>query len=157
MKVRNGPPTGDFEIGYGRPPKAHRFQPGKSGNPGGRRKRGNQSLPSAILAELGKPMVYLTKEGPRKALAVQLIARQVVAKAARGDRHSVKSAIDISSKKQNDFVEAENSRQAEIERAASTFDVKFRNALDAIERQADEELEARSDNAQEKKDGAGEG
>jgi hypothetical protein len=26
----------DFEVGYGRPPKAHRFQPGRSGNPKGR-------------------------------------------------------------------------------------------------------------------------
>src|SRR4051794_19766937 len=31
------PPARDYEVGYGRPPVAHRFQPKTSGNPGGRR------------------------------------------------------------------------------------------------------------------------
>lgn len=30
----------DYEVGYGKPPKAHRFKPGQSGNPGGRKKGG---------------------------------------------------------------------------------------------------------------------
>tara|TARA_R110001599_G_scaffold188457_2_gene382939 strand:- start:39 stop:476 length:438 start_codon:yes stop_codon:yes gene_type:complete len=29
----------DYEVGYGRPPRASRFKPGQSGNPNGRRKK----------------------------------------------------------------------------------------------------------------------
>jgi hypothetical protein len=32
------PATAEERVGYGRPPKAYRFAPGKSGNLGGRRK-----------------------------------------------------------------------------------------------------------------------
>lgn len=32
----NTPTSGGYEVGYGRPPKAHRFKPGQSGNPKGR-------------------------------------------------------------------------------------------------------------------------
>jgi hypothetical protein len=144
MSKQSKPPSGDYEIGYGRPPKAHQFEPGKSGNPGGRRKRAIQGLPSAIRAELEKPMVYMTKDGPRKAPAVVLIARQTVREAVRGNRHSLKSVTDILSKKHNDFVEPENPVQAETERAAVAFDVKLTRALAAMRRQADEELEAQA-------------
>ena len=30
--------SGDYEVGYGRPPVQSRFQPGQSGNPAGKRK-----------------------------------------------------------------------------------------------------------------------
>ncbi len=31
-------PKGDYEVGYGKPPAAHRFKPGNNANPKGRRK-----------------------------------------------------------------------------------------------------------------------
>ena len=31
-------PGSEYEIGYGKPPKAHQFKPGQSGNVGGRKK-----------------------------------------------------------------------------------------------------------------------
>lgn len=31
--------SGDYEVGYGKPPKANQFPPGRSGNPKGRAKR----------------------------------------------------------------------------------------------------------------------
>jgi hypothetical protein len=31
-------PSGDYEVGYGKPPKHTRFKPGQSGNPKGRPK-----------------------------------------------------------------------------------------------------------------------
>jgi hypothetical protein len=103
-------------------------------------------------------VTYTTKDGPRIAPAVELIARQlVVAAAARGDRPSVKCLIDILGKKHDHFVGPENSRQAEIEQAASAFDVKFSNALAALRRQAEASLEAESDQKKTEEDGAGEG
>jgi hypothetical protein len=43
QKKRDGLPSSDaeparYEVGYGRPPRAHQFKPGKSGNPKGRPK-----------------------------------------------------------------------------------------------------------------------
>ena len=36
-------PKGDYAVGYARPPKANQFQPGQSGNLGGRRAAGRRS------------------------------------------------------------------------------------------------------------------
>jgi hypothetical protein len=41
----------DYEVGYGRPPKATRFQPGQSGNPRGRPK-GSKNLKTDLTEEL---------------------------------------------------------------------------------------------------------
>ena len=32
MMTDNKKPTGDNEVGYGKPPKEHQFKPGQSGN-----------------------------------------------------------------------------------------------------------------------------
>ncbi len=38
MMTDNKQPTGDYEVGYGKPPKQHRFPKGRSGNVSGRPK-----------------------------------------------------------------------------------------------------------------------
>nr|MBA3241403.1 hypothetical protein [Acidobacteriota bacterium] len=40
-----------YTVGYGKPPREHRFQPGLSGNPKGRRK-GARGLKTDLQAEL---------------------------------------------------------------------------------------------------------
>ena len=50
-------PSGDYEIGYGKPPKATQFQPGKSGNPRGR-PRGRPSLLELVLEEAARVVKY---------------------------------------------------------------------------------------------------
>ena len=50
---------GDYEVGYGRPPKETRFTPGKSGNPKGRPKR-KRSLAADLRKEVER-MVELLK------------------------------------------------------------------------------------------------
>lgn len=39
--------TADYEVGRGKPPKQHRFKPGQSGNPGGR-KKGSRNLRTVL-------------------------------------------------------------------------------------------------------------
>jgi len=41
-------PKGDYPVGYGRPPKSNQFQPGQSGNLGGR-PRGRPALDAPLL------------------------------------------------------------------------------------------------------------
>ena len=48
-----------YEVGYGRPPKATRFKPGKSGNPGGRPEglRASKSRIADVVVEKMKALV----------------------------------------------------------------------------------------------------
>ena len=47
-----------YEVGYGKPPKATRFKPGKSGNPGGRPKgSGKKSRTTDAVVEKMKALV----------------------------------------------------------------------------------------------------
>jgi hypothetical protein len=46
-------PKGDYAVGYARPPKANQFQPGQSGNRGGR-PRGRPSLDELMLEEAAR-------------------------------------------------------------------------------------------------------
>ena len=50
---------GDFEVGYGKPPRHTRFKTGRSGNPRGRRK-GQRNL-AAVLREVLRQTVKVKR------------------------------------------------------------------------------------------------
>lgn len=84
----------DYEIGYGRPPKATRFQKGVSGNPaGGARKPGSMSaLIKAALSE----KVVVNQNGHRRSISkLQAAFTQMANKAAGGDRQATKLMVEI--------------------------------------------------------------
>ena len=53
-----------YEVGYGKPPKEHRFKKGVSGNEGGK-KKGTKSLKTDLEEEL-KSLVEITEKGKRE-------------------------------------------------------------------------------------------
>ena len=62
-------PTGSYAVGYCKPPAAHQFKPGQSGNPKGRPK--GQPTPAQVLAEeaarlvkikVGEDVLQVTKQ-----------------------------------------------------------------------------------------------
>ena len=74
----------DYDVGWGKPPKATQFPKGQSGNPRGR-KPGRQNLKTELLRELNQT-VAMTVDGRRRKMSLQtVITKRLVADAAKGD------------------------------------------------------------------------
>ena len=78
------PGLGDEKVGYGRPPKAHQFKPGQSGNPSGGRKGAKSE--AAILREILSRKVTIRQGGRARKIQVhEAILLKSTEEALRGD------------------------------------------------------------------------
>jgi hypothetical protein len=69
--------AGGSSVGYGKPPKAHQFKPGQSGNLGGRSQRKNRD-PADVADILSEP-IAVQKDGVRQKMPpFEVIVRQLV-------------------------------------------------------------------------------
>jgi hypothetical protein len=94
MPKRNASTPSDYAVGYGRPPKQTRFQPGKSGNPAGRRK-GSRTV-GAILTDIIEQKVPVTENGKtRRMPALEVMLRRLVNDAMRGERNAMKLLLSF--------------------------------------------------------------
>jgi len=86
--------NGTYEVGYGRPPKAHQFAKGCSGNPNGRPK-GTRNLKSDLAEELGEH-VTLSEGGKPITLSKQrALLKSLVARAIKGDGRAVNALLNL--------------------------------------------------------------
>jgi hypothetical protein len=84
----------DDDVGYGRPPKEHRWKPGQSGNPKGWRK-GVRNFQSD-LEDLLNSRVTVTENGRRRKVPVQRAALlRLGEKALKGDGRSIEKLLDL--------------------------------------------------------------
>jgi len=84
----------DDSVGYGRPPTATRFVPGKSGNPKGRPK-GARSV-GAILQDVVRQKITVTEGGKtRRVPAIEGMLRRLANDALRGDAGAVKLLLSL--------------------------------------------------------------
>src|SRR5271157_5647039 len=87
-------PTGDYEIGRGKPPRHAGFQKGRSGNPKGRPK-GSKNL-GTLLNQALDEKVGVTEDGRRRRVTKrELVIKQLVNKSASADLRAIKQLIDI--------------------------------------------------------------
>jgi hypothetical protein len=87
-------PTGDCQVGYGKPPRHAGFQKGRSGNPKGRPK-GSKNL-ATLVSEALDEKVTLTEDGRRRRVTKrELVIKQLVNKSASADLRAIKQLTDI--------------------------------------------------------------
>jgi len=84
----------DYEVGYGKPPRATQFKPGQSGNPQGRPK-GTLNLKTDLEKELSE-RVRVTENGRSVSLSKQrLLLKALAAKAIKGDTRAAGILLNL--------------------------------------------------------------
>jgi Family of unknown function (DUF5681) len=86
--------NGDYDVGYGKPPKHSRFKPGTSGNSRGRPK-GTKNLRTIVHDTLFEK-VMVTEGGKVRAMSrVEAILTGMVARGLKGDNRAAESVIRL--------------------------------------------------------------
>ena len=89
QKKQKGQPTGDYPVGYCRPPATHRFRPGQSGNPTGQRKARQVKTTADELKEIAATKVTV-RDGD-KTRKVSLLTANLLAHATKGAKGDARS------------------------------------------------------------------
>lgn len=84
----------DYEVGYGKPPRRTRFQPGQSGNPRGRGK-GTKNLKTDLREELAEKIVVREGEHARTMSKQRALIKTLVAKTLKGDIRAGSMVINL--------------------------------------------------------------
>ena len=74
----------DYEVGYGKPPRHTRFQPGRSGNPRGRPK-GTNNLTTDLMEELDEKILVREGEQSRRVSKQRAVVKTLVMRTLKGD------------------------------------------------------------------------
>jgi hypothetical protein len=112
-KKQKRQPTGDYEVGYCRPPAQHRFRPGQSGNPTGERKDGWGKTIADELKEILATKVTI-RDGARTR-KVCLVTANLLAhgmSGAKGDARS--AALFLSQAQKMGLLDTQESDQIRI-------------------------------------------
>jgi hypothetical protein len=87
QKKRPRPASDDNDVGYGKPPRANQFKPGKSGNPKGR-PRGPKSE-ATILQDLLQHKIGLSEHGKTRRITLhEAILRRIAEDCLKGNTKS---------------------------------------------------------------------
>ncbi len=80
---------GDYDVGYGKPPKKHQFKKGTSGNPAGAPSKRKQKKID-VAAVLNEPLVVKNSGVRQKMMPFEVVVRRLV---ERGLKHKDLNAI----------------------------------------------------------------
>ncbi|HXH53180.1 MAG TPA: DUF5681 domain-containing protein [Sphingomicrobium sp.] len=84
----------DYEVGYGKPPKATRFKPGQSGNPKGRPK-GALGLKAMVRKVFTAPVKVKVAGKTRSMPAMEAITLRLCQRALEGDFRSMTASMGL--------------------------------------------------------------
>jgi hypothetical protein len=85
----------EYEIGYGKPPKATQFKAGQSGNPKGRPK-GSMNAATMMQQIVAEPVSVVEKGGREKTMPMlEVLLRRMVNKAATGDLKAIPMVLTL--------------------------------------------------------------
>lgn len=90
----------DYEVGYGKPPKASQFRKGQSGNPKGRRPKEARSVTVRqirrdVLRALETEMDATVPGQPGSKTVAELIIWKQIEQALKGDHRSAKLLLEL--------------------------------------------------------------
>jgi hypothetical protein len=98
MAEEEKPPTnggsGDYEVGFGKPPKHTRFKPGQSGNPRGRPK-GTKNLKTDLMEELGEKILVNEGGQARKLSKQRAVVKTLVNRTLKGDARAANLVLSM--------------------------------------------------------------
>src|SRR5256885_3934382 len=86
--------TGDYEVGYGKPPRHTRFKKGQSGNLRGR-PSGSKNLSTLVIEALNQLVVVAENGGRRKITKRQAIITQLVNQSAKAHWRATQIRLQI--------------------------------------------------------------
>jgi hypothetical protein len=89
-----GDKDGDYDVGYGKPPRHTRFVKGQSGNPRGRT-TGAKNLRTLLTEALNETVIATENGGRRKVTKRQAIITQLVNRSATADFRAIKILLDM--------------------------------------------------------------
>lgn len=86
--------SSNYQIGYGRPPKATQFKKGVSGNKKGRPK-GSKNIATLVHAAMHE-RVTITENGRRRTISkIEAAIKQLTNKAATGDPKAIQALFNL--------------------------------------------------------------
>jgi Family of unknown function (DUF5681) len=96
MKRPKRAPTGNYAVGYARPPKRGQFEPGTSGNPSGRR-RGTKNAKTVAANVFLKRKVALTDGDTTRHVSVfeGMLLRVAERGLNKGDHRALLAALSV--------------------------------------------------------------
>ena len=84
----------DYEVGYSKPPRHTRFEPGRSGNPRGR-PPGAKNMKTLLSKALNELVVVTEPGGRRKVSKREAIVTQLVDRSAKGDYKAIQILLGM--------------------------------------------------------------
>ena len=86
--------SADYEVGYKKPPKRTRFQPGRSGNPRGRPKA-TKNLKTDLQEELREKVLVREGEQSRRVSKQRAVVKTLVARTLKGDARAAGHLLSL--------------------------------------------------------------
>lgn len=86
--------TGEYAIGYAKPPHHTRFRPGQSGNPRGR-PRGTRNLKTDLIEELGERILVREGDRARRVSKQRAVVKTLMARTLKGDARAANLLLSM--------------------------------------------------------------